>query len=382
MRVLASFVGGWGHAEPMLPLAKWARDLGHRVTFAGQSAVIGRLRALGFDTVAVGPDTLASVAQPLVPVDRSAEQAVMRDHFVTRFGQERARAIGSLCDRERPDLVICDQVDVGSVVAAEVRGIPCVTVTVLAAGLLMMPIVVGLAWNALRHEFSLDLDPNAERLGGGLVIAPIPRSLRSPRCSVPSTNRFVRPPILDEVATANHVGTPPLVYATLGTVFNMECGDLLARLIEAMNALSDSNDVDVVITTGPGIDPSQLPSPRPRVRVEEFVPQRELLGHCRAVVSHAGSGTLAAVLSLGIPVVALPMGADQPDNADRCTELGVGITLDPLTVTPAEIVESTQAALHLPELRTAAAMLAKEAASQPRLRGVPELRQLLITNAT
>jgi MGT family glycosyltransferase len=352
------------------------------VTFAGQSAVIGRLGALGFDTVVLGPDTLVSDPQPLAPVDRAAEQAVVRDHFVTRFGRERARAIGSLCDRERPDLVICDEVDVGSVVAAELRDIPCVTVTVLAAGLMMVPTVVGSAWNALRHEFSLSHDPNAERLGGGLVIAPIPRSLRSPRSSAPSTIRFVRPPILDEVAAADQVDARPLVYATLGTVFNMESGDLLARLVEAMNALSDSNDIDVVITTGPGIDPAQLPPPQPRIRVEEFVPQRELLGQCRAVVSHAGSGTLAAVLSLGIPVVTLPMGADQPDNADRYAELGVGITLDPLTVTPAEIVEATQAALDLPALRTAAALLAKEAASQPALHAVPELRQLLIPNAT
>jgi UDP:flavonoid glycosyltransferase YjiC (YdhE family) len=74
---------------------------------------------------------------------------------------------------------------------------------------------------------------------------------------------------------------------------------------------------------------------------------------------------------MGIPVVALPMGADQPDNADRCAELGVGITLDPLSAAPTEIVAATQAALDLPNMRTAAAMLATETASQPALRAVP-----------
>jgi MGT family glycosyltransferase len=202
--------------------------------------------------------------------------------------------------------------------------------------------------------------------------------MRSPRCATPSTIRFVRPPVLDDVGDRRG---PPLVYATLGTIFNMECGDLLARLVDSMNAVSDTNEIDVVITTGPGIDSANLPGSRPRLRVEEFVPHRELLGRCRAVVSHAGSGTLAAALSLGIPVVNLPMGADQPDNADRCEELGVGITLDPLTATTAEIVESTQAALHDPALRAAVAMLASEAASQPVLDAVPELRRLLITDA-
>jgi UDP:flavonoid glycosyltransferase YjiC (YdhE family) len=173
-----------------------------------------------------------------------------------------------------------------------------------------------------------------------------------------------------------------LVYATLGTVFNLESGDLLARLVDAMNALTETNDVDVVITTGPGIDAAALPSPRARVRVESFVPQRELLGRCRAVVSHAGSGTLAAVLSLGIPVVTLPMGADQPDNADRCAELGVGIILDPLTATPAEITGATAAALHDPQLRSAAAAVAAGAAAQPSLDTLPELRHLLIGGTT
>ena len=32
-----------------------------------------------------------------------------------------------------------------------------------------------------------------------------------------------------------------------------------------------------------------------------------------------------AALSVGVPVVVIPMGADQPDNADRCVELGCGV---------------------------------------------------------
>lgn len=143
MNVLVSFVGGWGHAEPLLALASGARSLGHRVAFAGQARVVGRLRALGYETEVVGPDTLATTAKPLVPVDRVGEQVVTRDHFVARYGRLRADALGALYDRQRPDLVICDEVDIGSVVAAELRCVPCVTVAVLAAGLLMSPVVVG-----------------------------------------------------------------------------------------------------------------------------------------------------------------------------------------------------------------------------------------------
>jgi UDP:flavonoid glycosyltransferase YjiC (YdhE family) len=106
-----------------------------------------------------------------------------------------------------------------------------------------------------------------------------------------------------------------------------------------------------------------------------------MLGRCQAVVCHAGSGTLVAALSLGIPVVTLPMGADQPDNAERCNELGVGVALDPLTATPAEIVESTDAVLRDPRFRAAAAVLAAEATSQAELVALPELRRLLNADA-
>ena len=86
MTVLATFVGGWGHAEPLLPVARVAERLGHRVSFAGQSAVVPRLQALGFETFVVGPDTLITEAQPLVAIDHDEERAVMRDHFVARYG--------------------------------------------------------------------------------------------------------------------------------------------------------------------------------------------------------------------------------------------------------------------------------------------------------
>ncbi len=382
MSIVASFVGGWGHAEPLLPLANLARSLGHHVGFAGQAGVLDRVREHGYSTHVVGPDTLATTRRPLMPVDRAAERAVMRDHFVARFGRMRAETLGALFDRERPDLVICDEVDVGSVVAAERRGIPCVTVVVLAAGLLMAPDVVGPAWRALREEQGVAPDPGGSRVAGTLAIAPFPRSLRSPLARVAGPIEFVRPPILDQVArplaSGNDTGgARPLVYATLGTVFNLESGDLLSRLVEAMNAVSESFDVEVVITTGPGIDPATLPAPRPGVRIAEFIAQRELLGRCAAVVSHAGSGTLGAVLSLGIPVVTLALGADQPDNADRCAQLGVGITLDPLTATPAEIAEAARTTLVDPTYRLAASSLAAEARAQRHISESGDLRRLL-----
>ena len=60
MAVVAAFVGGWGHAEPLLAVARLATAMGHEVTFAGQEAIGPRLAALGYRTETVGPVTLAT----------------------------------------------------------------------------------------------------------------------------------------------------------------------------------------------------------------------------------------------------------------------------------------------------------------------------------
>ena len=100
------------------------------------------------------------------------------------------------------------------------------------------------------------------------------------------------------------------------------------------------------------------------------MPQHEILGRCAAVVSHGGSGTLVAALSLGVPVVVLPMGADQPDNADRCEALGVGVVLDPLTADGAMIATAVTEVM-ADGRYSATAASTTEAAGQPGWRSWP-----------
>jgi UDP:flavonoid glycosyltransferase YjiC (YdhE family) len=380
VRIVVSFVGGWGHAEPLLPLAALAERRGHRVSFAGQGGLRERLTRLGYAVDVVGPDTLATTPQPITAIDRAAEQAVMSDQFIGRFARARAASLGELFDREQAEVIVCDEVDVGAVVAAEQRGIRCVSVNVIAAGLLTSPDVIGSTWDELRRDHGLDPDPDAQRIGGDLTIAPLPRTFRSPAVRTPPAMRFVRPPILDDVRhVPEHRSEYQRVYMTLGTVFNLESGDLLSRLVHAANSLADRGGVDVAVTVGPHVRATTLPTPRPNVRVESFVPQRELLAGCHAVVCHAGSGTLLAALSLGIPVVVLPMGADQLDNAERCVELGVGIALDPLTASSHDIADAVNTVLSDARFSARTAPLAVQATTQPHLEHDPELRKLFAT---
>jgi len=267
---------------------------------------------------------------------------------------------------------VCDEADAGAVVAAERLGIPCVVVSVLAAGRMGAADVVGEAWNGLRARGGLGPDPGSERLGGDLFLAPVPRSFRDPAAPAPASLRVVRPAILDELEPAPGA-VSPFVYATLGTVFNLESGDLLHRLVRGLEAAG----VEALLTVGPHVEPGAFGAVEAHVRIEQFVPQREVLGRCTAVVSHGGSGTLVAALALGVPEVVLPMGADQPDNADRCEALGVGVVLDPLTATSAAIAAATTEVTCDERYARAAAGLAAEAAGQPKLDELDEPLALL-----
>ncbi len=371
MTVVATFVGGWGHAEPLLPVARMAAERGHDVVFAGQAAIVPRLRDRGYRTVVVGPDTLVTERQDLAPPDPDAERAVLRDHFVARYGPLRAAALTDVFAAERPQLVVCDEVDVGAVVAAERMDIPCVTVSVLAAGRMVSPELLGDAWNGLRAKLSLPPDPGLDRFGGTLGLAPAPRSFRAPDSPWPATMRAVRPAIVD--TAVDDAPQSPLVYATLGTIFNLESGDLLERLVAAAGGV----DAEVVVTTGPGIDLDGFAGVASNVRLAAFVPQQEVLPRCSAVVCHGGSGTLIAALSLGVPAVLLPMGADQLDNADRCVALGAGVALDPLTASPEDITAAVATVQRDARFRRAAEALAREAAAQPRVDELTELTGLL-----
>jgi UDP:flavonoid glycosyltransferase YjiC (YdhE family) len=85
------------------------------------------------------------------------------------------------------------------------------------------------------------------------------------------------------------------------------------RVVEGLRKLP----VRVLATVGVNIDPASIPVIADNVRIERFVPQSAVLPHCDLVVNHAGSGSVIGALAHDIPVIALPMGADQELNAER-----------------------------------------------------------------
>ena len=231
----------------------------------------------------------------------------------------------------------------------------------LAAGSFSTPELLAEPLNRLRAEHGLPADPGMAMLTGGLTLSPFPPSFRDPSDPLPESAVTFR---MSERAPPAE--TRSLVYVTLGTIFNTESGDVFGRVLEGVSRMP----LDVVATVGRTMDPAEL-GPQPgNVRVERYVPQAEILPRCAAVVSHAGSGSVLGALEHGVPLVCIPIGADQPLNAARCTALGVGLALDALAFTPDEAHRAVAEVVGDARYREAAARLRAEIAAQPPARDV------------
>jgi len=369
MRILFTFAGGSGHFEPLAPIARAAKAAGHRVAFAGQPAMIPAVEAAGFTAFATGGATVSGTPKrkALLKLDAERDDRALRESWATRIARERASAILALCAEWRPDLVVCDEFDFGSVVIAERLGLPHATVLVIAAGSFMRPGLLAERLNRLRAEHGLPPDPDLAMLSRHLVLSPGPPSFRDPDFPLPATAHAFRPLALDPVEDAAvpawvaGLDDVPTVYFTLGTVFNLESGDLFQRVLAGLRELP----VNLVITVGRDIDPAEFGPQPANVHVARYVPQAVLLPHCDLVVSHGGSGSVIGALAYGLPMVLMPMGADQPLNAARGAALGVARVLDALEATPESVRAAVTAVLEDPAYRRAAERLREEIAALP-----------------
>jgi UDP:flavonoid glycosyltransferase YjiC (YdhE family) len=369
MRILFTFAGGSGHADPLVPIAAAVRAAGHTVAFSGRRSGAAVAEAQGFRLFAdpADPTDGPQAITPLRTLDMENENRVLRDFYAGVEARRRATKILDLIAEWHPDLVVCDEVDFGSMIAAERLDLPHATVLITAAGSFVRPEIVAESLDALRAEHGLSPDRALSMPSRHLVVSPFPPSFRDPAFPLPRNAFSIRPkPVIPhdhEMASQWRSLAPerPAVYFTLGTVFNTESGDLFERAIAGLRALP----IEVVVTVGRDIDPSRFGPQPEHVHIERYIPQSALLPLCDLVVNHGGSGSVIVALAHGLPMVVLPMGADQSLNASRCEQLGVGIALDAVTASPRAIGDAVDDVLGGTHHRVAAEAIRDEIEALP-----------------
>jgi len=368
MRALFTCHPAWGHFLPLTPIARAMADAGHEVAFATPRFLRPAVEAAGFHWMRAGVenDDPELIAAENTLRDLRGPEASRFNHAQIFVGIRARRIVPdllALAEGWRPDLFVRDCVEFGALTAAELLATPVAKVEVHASG--QAPRQTSAQIEPLqRLRVSLGL-PNRsipELIGQYLVLTPFPAILNTLDVPIaPTAHHFLALPT-DSPASAlpawlDTIGSRPLIYVSLGTLFNgPRGGELFPKLIAGLRDV----DAEIVMTVGNDLDPAALGPQPEHIHLERYLPLGALMPRCSLVVFHGGSGTLGHVIANGLPMVILPLGADQPENAQRCAELGASRTLDQANLTPENVRDAVMDVLQTPSYRQSTERLRDE----------------------
>ena len=327
MRVLCTSTPMEGVVGPLLPIAHVSRARGHEVLLAVGPDVQRRVEAAGLEATVVGPPAMDTAHPDDVGSGRRGITGCGSD---LRWGDVRrgvrpgsAPTTSSDCRRVWSRRSRASAGGGLSLIVAAERGAPSVT---YGFGQLLDDAMVRAAGRPGSHRCGKPLACRRTRHAGiyrDRFLDPCPPSMRLGGAAPARVVQLIQPEIPEagsdslpaEIAA---LGDRPVLYVTLGTVplFNQ-----LATFEVLLDAVA-GEDIDVVATIGSNNDPAALSTQRPNVRVHQWLPLRPLLERCDAVMCHGGSGTTLAALNAGLPLVIVPQGADQFENALACEQSG------------------------------------------------------------
>lgn len=337
------------HVLPSLEIIRELVARGHRVTYANDPAVADRIADTGAELVPC--TSVLPFADNDWPDDPIAVSDLFLDDAVQTLPQLRAAY-----DRDPADLYLYDIGAYAARALAESQGRPLMQLSPtfvawdgydeeIAAHLRKLP-----GADAYRAKFAHWLagcgatttDVDAFSGPPARALALIARSMQPYADKVdPDTVTFVGP-CFDARADADSWTRPAVVenvlLISLGSAYTRQ-PEFYRQCVEAYGNLPGWH---IVLQIGKYTDPQEIGDIPSNVEVHSWVPQRAILEHADAFVTHAGMGGCGEGLLAGVPMIAVPQGAEQFMNADRLVELGVARRVD----TPDATAERLRAALN------------------------------------
>jgi MGT family glycosyltransferase len=398
--LFATFEGG-GHVQPMMLVARDLAARGHRVLVMSDAVNAE-------DAVAIGVPFRAWSMAPSRP-DKSPATDPLRDWehrspgevisglceaLITTPAGLYAHDVNRALDEFSADVVVSQELLFGVMAAAEARRLPLALMT---ANLWPFPTMPG------APPFGAGLQPAAtdfdHDLYGRIAAAtraafqvglPALNAARAALGLAPLDDLFDQLDVADRVLMCasrafdlvsdppppfTHVGpyledpawvTPwtlpdnddgsPLVLATFSSMYQAQDG-AFRNVIEALSGMAARG----LLTLGPALDTRDFPAP-PNVTVVKSAPHSLILPHCAAVVTHCGHASTLRPLMAGVPLLCLPMGRDQNDNAARVVAAGAGLRL-PKDASAAQIAAGLKTLIEETRYRDAALTLGQAIAA-------------------
>ena len=383
MRAIFTSLPAMGHLNSMMPLAVATRDAGHAVAVCSSPVFAAEVVRFGLQHLPGGADSLDEFLAPGVPHTGPLRTEWMRREVFARAAPNRLLPeLAAHVAAWRPDVIVRESSEFAGCVLAEKLGLPHVAV---ATGALSARDDhrehFAESLSALRQQHGLSPDPEAAMMSRYLGFSLMPPSWDGD-ARIPITLHFVRYENPDRTgeelpAYLRHPRDRPMILAALGTLFNGVPG-LFEVIFEALGHLP----VDVVAAIGRDQDLKRFGTIPRNVRIEPWVPQIKVLGRAALFVTHGGFNSAKEALSQGVPLVVIPIGADQPYTAERVEALGLGRSVG-AEERQAEIIRArAREVLEDPTYRADAEQFASEMASLPPLSEAVRLVERLARDRT
>lgn len=403
MRVVLTTFGSLGDLHPYLAVALELKRRGHAAVLATSGIYQSKIEAEGIEFAALRPDASAfgtpkELMAKVFDVRRGPEfilRSLMMPHLRETY-EDLARAT------EGADLLVSHVLTFAAPLLAEKRGLPWVSTILAPLSLFsaydppVLPPFPGMVrlralgsrfhrllfrlmrrmtreWTRpvhdLRRELGLPasgLDPLYEgQFSPYRTLALFSPTLASPQPDwppnmvvtgfAPYDRREKDEGLPSDLAHFLDVGPPPIVF-TLGSSAVLKAGRFYAESAEAARRLGRRAVLLI------GNDPSNLPTEPlgEGIAAFEYAPYSELFPRAVAIVHQGGIGTTAQAMRSGRPMLCVPFGFDQPDNAARVARLGVARILPRERYHAAQVVPALKDLLTRDEYARKAQALGKQ----------------------
>ena len=386
---------GAGHLNPMTALARSLQIRGHQVVIFGIADTAERVRAAGIEFQQIGAEDFP--AGTLEKLDE--RMARLSGLAALRFTLERVRNSARMVLRDAPQAVRAAKIDALLVDEAEFAGnvadylgLPWISIALIPPLLpdhRFPPFWFG--WAARQDRLSrfrnrlaihallwiaapIFRQVNRQRSAWGLKPHARPQDELSPLAQITQLPEALEFEIRGEKPAGLHYTGPfidpqqrppvdfpwdrldgrPLIYASLGT-FENGFQEIFRTIADACAGL----DSQLLISLGGGLDPAELGQLPGDPLVVRFAPQLEILKRAALVITHAGLNTVLESLAEGVPMVAVPLGNDQPGVAARLKARGAGLVIPRRRLNPARLRKAVMLVLRDASYRNAAQALQK-----------------------
>ena len=359
-----------GHLFPTFRLAKTLTKRGHKVRYLGIPDMSGFVRSQNFEMLEIFSDIypLGTLAELAVKAGQLNQEELLDQHLPQLLQNSE---VDEVLLNYNPDLIIANLfASLETLILWYKHRIP----TVIFTTSLRLPQADFTAHVTQRImncgaevyrliELAAQINQNIktfEDLASPLrnipEIIPCPRDLELPGQDLGENIWYIEPSIREtdnnckDFKWPTTVNSKKLIYVSLGSQIDWyleQARTAYRKLLDMMRMTRDRN-WHYILSLSKSFEMDEFGDIPPNVTVSRWLPQIDVLKQASLMITHGGLGAIKECIFFGVPMVVLPLGRDQFDNAQRITHHKLGTTLDLEATNGLELVSVVERILEDP----------------------------------